>query len=33
MQKLKRYPEYVKNLFKHKKLEYILAWDIFIPDF
>ena len=33
MQKLKKCPKYVKNLFKHKKLEYIAAWDIFISDF
>ena len=29
MQKLKKCPKYVKNLFKHKKLEYIAAWDIY----
>ncbi len=33
MKKLKRCSEYVKNLFKHKKLEYISAWNIFISDF
>ena len=33
MQKLKKCPKYVKNLFKHKKLEYIAAWDIFISYF
>ena len=33
MQHLKQSPKDVKNLFKHKKLKYILAWDIFISDF
>ena len=33
MQYLKKCPEYVKNLFKHKNLDYISTWDIFISNF
>ena len=33
MQYPKQSPNYVKNLFKNKNLEYIAIWDIFISNF